>query len=150
MRRRISDLWFVYQLWVLTVLGCRLTECEKNQTEFDPARDARAPIRFRGTLEIRSLSWLTEKAVNAIEQELRERDLRARKRKTHFARPSNLTLRTLYAESRGFDTGQGRIKVTFEAAKAVAAIYLTCELIIRVTVESQLTALKQHTLQRVS
>ena len=120
----------------LTVLGCRLTECEKNQTEFDPARDARAPIRFRGTLEIRSLSWLTEKAVNAIEQELRERDLRARKRKTHFARPSNLSLRTLYAESRGFDTGQGRIKVTFEAAKAVAAIYLTCELIIRVTVES--------------
>ena len=81
-------------------------------------------MRFRSTLEIQDLTWLSAAAISVIEEELRERDHYARLLRDPAARASNLTLISLYDRTPGFEHGQIRIRVTIEGKKRLPAVYL--------------------------
>ncbi|KAI8995646.1 hypothetical protein BD414DRAFT_248441 [Trametes punicea] len=102
-----------------------LSECEPCQPDFDPDRFGDTPIRFRGVLEIQSLSWLTDDAIKAIEQELRARDIRARVANgAQAAKSSSLSLKRMYEPTPGFQSGQLKIKVEIQGIKHLPAVYL--------------------------
>ncbi|KAI0724573.1 hypothetical protein C8T65DRAFT_6385 [Cerioporus squamosus] len=102
-----------------------LSECEVSMPEYNNHRFSQHPVRFMGTIEIRSLSWLTPEVAQHIETEVRERDVQARRSPSNpHPRPSNLTLKTLYAPSPGFRTGRYKVKVKIQAWACSTASYL--------------------------
>ncbi|KAI0825115.1 hypothetical protein BC628DRAFT_1375590 [Trametes gibbosa] len=111
------------------VLVCRgittgLTECESCQPGYNADRFADHPIQFTGVLEIQQLSWLTDVAIVAIENELRERDVRSRSEHGTRAASSNLSLKRIYAPAPGINAPQLRVKVTIQGVKHSPAVYL--------------------------
>ncbi|KAI0365265.1 hypothetical protein BV20DRAFT_1046830 [Pilatotrama ljubarskyi] len=103
-----------------------LNETEACQPGHDVVRFSEIPVRFRAVLEIQSLSWLTEDALERIERELQARDVRAR---GGYARASasNISLRKLYEATPGFQGGQLKVKVEIESIKHLPAVYPTSE-----------------------
>ncbi|CDO71581.1 hypothetical protein BN946_scf184911.g51 [Trametes cinnabarina] len=102
-----------------------LDESEPCQPGHNQDRFADTPVRFRGILEIQSLSWLTDAAYQAIERELRARDVRARSAHGAQANSSTLSLKHLYDPTPGFGGGQLKIKVEIQGVKHLPAVYLT-------------------------
>ncbi|KAI0335253.1 hypothetical protein GY45DRAFT_1366832 [Cubamyces sp. BRFM 1775] len=100
----------------------RLDECEPTQPEYDADRFSDTPVRFRGILEIQSLSWLTEDAYATIEQELRARDVNARKARGGQGSASVISLKSMYDSTNG---GQVKIKVEIQGVKHLPAVYLS-------------------------
>ncbi|KAI0361596.1 hypothetical protein OH77DRAFT_1390516 [Trametes cingulata] len=103
-----------------------LNETEACQPGHDIVRFSEIPVHFRGVLEIQSLSWLTESAIESIERELRARDMRARGAHAR-ANPSNISLRRLYEATPGFHGGQLKVKVEIQGIKHLPAVYPTSE-----------------------
>ncbi|KAH9898382.1 hypothetical protein C8Q73DRAFT_684671 [Cubamyces lactineus] len=99
-----------------------LDECEPTQPEYDPDRFSDIPIRFRGILEIRSLSWLTNDACATIERELRGRDVNARKARGGQGNASTISIKSMYDSANG---GQIKIKVEIQGVKHLPAVYLS-------------------------
>ncbi|OSD03420.1 hypothetical protein PYCCODRAFT_1476830 [Trametes coccinea BRFM310] len=102
-----------------------LDESEPCQPGHDQNHFADHQVRFRGILEIQSLSWLTDVAIEAIEQELRARDVRVRTAQGAQASSSSLSLRRMYDPTPGFNGGQLKIKVEIQGVKHLPAVYLT-------------------------
>ncbi|KAI0655097.1 hypothetical protein C8Q70DRAFT_443807 [Cubamyces menziesii] len=98
-----------------------LDECEPTQPDYDRDRFSDTPVRFRGVLEIRSLSWLTEGALAAIEQELRSRDVSARMARGGQGNASTISLKSMYDSASG---SQIKIKVEIQGVKHLPAVYL--------------------------
>ncbi|KAI9063081.1 hypothetical protein FKP32DRAFT_1573292 [Trametes sanguinea] len=102
-----------------------LDESEPCQPGHDQNRFADHQVRFRGILEIQSLSWLTDAAIEAIERELRDRDVRVRCAQGAQASSSSISLRRMYEPTPGFTGGQLKIKVEIQGVKHLPAVYLT-------------------------
>ncbi|KAH9849742.1 hypothetical protein C2E23DRAFT_932451 [Lenzites betulinus] len=104
--------------------SCSLSECEKTQPGYKPEIFADNPIQFTGVLEIQQLSWLTDVAIEAIEDEMKERDVRARSEHGTRAGASNLTLKRIYAPAPGISGAQLRVKIILQGVKQLPAVYL--------------------------
>ncbi|RPD62922.1 hypothetical protein L227DRAFT_651213 [Lentinus tigrinus ALCF2SS1-6] len=102
-----------------------LSECDPTMFGYDSDRFATEPIRFMGILEIRYLSWLSPEVRKEIEAELRMRDVQARRSPNNpHPQPSNLTLKSLYAPSFGFNGGSHKVKVKIQTTMGESASYL--------------------------
>ncbi|KAI0669878.1 hypothetical protein C8Q78DRAFT_1038233 [Trametes maxima] len=102
-----------------------LDECERCQPGFDKKRFTDQPVRFRGILEIRHLSWLTKEAVDAIEREIHARATRNLSANgSSTATMGGLSLEKLYMSTPGFHGGQRRVKVEIQGTKHMPAVYL--------------------------
>lgn len=107
----------------------RLTQTERHQPEYDQARVEKYGVLYRGVLEIKKLTWLTEKACKRLQEDLRQRDVESRIRSGGSTR-STLTLQALYNTRPVFRETQGaglKIKVLIQGEKSMTAGYLTCE-----------------------
>ncbi|KAI0932185.1 hypothetical protein AcW1_000626 [Taiwanofungus camphoratus] len=121
---------YVSFLEISSQYGCspRLTECEPDQLEYDRARINAHEVRFRGVLDIKSLTWLTPEYQKKIEHELRRRDIATRIRNGGKSRSSGLTLSGIYGEGPVHKRRNLTVKVVIQGVKNMTAVYLICKL----------------------
>ncbi|PCH33651.1 hypothetical protein WOLCODRAFT_93906 [Wolfiporia cocos MD-104 SS10] len=95
-----------------------LTYCELDQPEYDRARVNERRVRFRGVLEIQSLTWLTEKACKVLQKQIHLRLVEwcLSNGRNHPAHP--IPLKRIYADGH-------TIKVQIQGFKHMSAGFLT-------------------------
>ncbi|KAI0936367.1 hypothetical protein AcV5_004525 [Taiwanofungus camphoratus] len=122
---------YVSFLEISSQYGCspRLTECEPDQLEYDRARINAHEVRFRGVLDIKSLTWLTPEYQKKIEHELRRRDIATRIRNGGKSRSSGLTLSGIYGEGPVHKRRNLTVKVVIQGVKNMTAVYLISKLV---------------------
>ncbi|KZT02701.1 uncharacterized protein LAESUDRAFT_815129 [Laetiporus sulphureus 93-53] len=110
----------------LLMLECRgkpigLTQCELSQPEFDKERvTGNDAVRFRGTLRISQLRWLTAKAIKQLNNDIRNRDVSLHLNERSSRLPDKSpTLEDIYANASGF-----KIKIVIQGVKNMSAVYL--------------------------
>ncbi|KAI0094885.1 hypothetical protein BDY19DRAFT_988675 [Irpex rosettiformis] len=109
-----------------------LTLCEETQPEsyyHSGGANSQIPVRMRGLLAIKNLSWLSDEGRDLLTKALRRRDYNIR-RKKHGSntRESNLSLGNVFNPNGKLHHKKTYIKVIIQANKEGPAVYMNSEI----------------------